>query len=154
MDVLDYCSAHPKALLPKEDNCGQYFNCSDSGFDSNHTMECKYPDLFSVKTMSCQWFENATCDNRMEPQAPCKIVINIVLFRRVFLCFFFLHDKLYFYIIKVNIYKTFVKHLIRIVNNVQKDCLPVLENLMVQICSHYACSNQIILFVTTTEPWQ
>nr|XP_022322146.1 uncharacterized protein LOC111123822 isoform X3 [Crassostrea virginica] len=77
VDVLDYCSAHPKALLPKEDNCGQYFNCSDSGFDGNHTMECKYPDLFSVKTMSCQWFENVTCDTRMEPQAPCEYQQNL-----------------------------------------------------------------------------
>nr|XP_034300554.1 uncharacterized protein LOC117681196 [Crassostrea gigas] len=72
VDVPDYCSAHPKALLPKEDNCGQYINCSDPGFDGNHTMECQYPDLFSVTTMSCQWFENVTCDSRMEPQAPCE----------------------------------------------------------------------------------
>ncbi|XP_062607658.1 uncharacterized protein LOC134269470 [Saccostrea cucullata] len=77
VDIQNYCTAHPKALLPKKDNCGQYSNCSDSGFDGNHTMECLYPNLFSLTSLSCQWFENVTCDGRMEPQAPCEYQQNL-----------------------------------------------------------------------------
>ncbi|KAJ8316010.1 hypothetical protein KUTeg_006024 [Tegillarca granosa] len=74
VDVPDYCHAHPKAVIPERTNCAHYYNCSDLGNYGNQTKECIYPDLFSDQTMKCQPFENVTCDTRMEPQAPCKLI--------------------------------------------------------------------------------
>jgi hypothetical protein len=70
----DYCNIHPNAVVAKEDNCAQYYNCSRPAkrFASSQMQECTYPYLFSRITMKCEKFTSVACDNRPEPQAPCK----------------------------------------------------------------------------------
>lgn len=82
VDVPDYCKAHPYDVLPDPFNCGQYFNCSTGATimvrsrTSNSIgvfrMECTYPALFDSSSRQCKHFENVQCENRPEPQAPCK----------------------------------------------------------------------------------
>lgn len=73
-DVPDYCKSNTNAILPAEDNCAQFYNCSDprSTLDP-YVGECKYPDLFSSYTMTCGSFTRTLCGSRPEPQAPCKV---------------------------------------------------------------------------------
>ena len=73
VDVPDYCAANPSAIVADEDDCAQFFNCSDPNSRNGTSMECKYPDLFSRLTMHCEVFTNTSCDSRMEPQAPCEL---------------------------------------------------------------------------------
>lgn len=85
VDVPDYCKAHPDDVLPDPFNCGQYFNCSieDTIMLRSRTpnsigvfrMECTYPALFESSSRQCKHFENVQCENRPEPQAPCKYII-------------------------------------------------------------------------------
>ncbi|KAK3583070.1 hypothetical protein CHS0354_004015 [Potamilus streckersoni] len=77
VDVPDYCAANPSAIVADEDDCAQFFNCSDPNSRNGTAMECKYPDLFSRLTMHCEVFTNTSCDSRMEPQAPCEYRQNI-----------------------------------------------------------------------------
>ena len=84
VDVPDYCQAHPTDVLPDPNNCAHYFNCSDrsssmvtraanqNSVPGNYRKECKYPQLFGMTKKRCRNFENVTCGNRTEPQAPCK----------------------------------------------------------------------------------
>lgn len=74
VDVPDYCSVHPQALLPDLDNCAKLFNCSEPGIYK----ECKYPNLFSLQSLSCQDFTKVNCGGRKEPQAPCEYLISQV----------------------------------------------------------------------------
>lgn len=88
VDVPDYCKAHPDDVLPDPFNCGQYFNCSieDTIMLRSRTpnsigvfrMECTYPALFESSSRQCKHFENVQCENRPEPQAPCKYIICLV----------------------------------------------------------------------------
>lgn len=88
VDVPDYCKAHPDDVLPDPFNCGQYFNCSieDTIMLRSRTpnsigvfrMECTYPALFESSSRQCKHFENVECENRPEPQAPCKYIICLV----------------------------------------------------------------------------
>lgn len=72
-NIDEICKQNPKAILRKNDNCAQYYNCSVSNSSyGGHLQECKYPDLFSTVSMGCENFKTVTCDNRTEPQAPCK----------------------------------------------------------------------------------
>ncbi|KAL3884669.1 hypothetical protein ACJMK2_024787, partial [Sinanodonta woodiana] len=77
VDVPDYCTSNPTAVVADEDDCAQFFNCSDPNSRNGTAMECKYPDLFSRLTMHCEVFTNTSCDSRMEPQAPCEYQQNI-----------------------------------------------------------------------------
>ena len=73
VDAVHYCAANPSDIIPKPDNCAQYYNCSEKSTDlGEHLKECKYPDLFSGATRTCQTFTNVSCEKRLEPQAPCK----------------------------------------------------------------------------------
>ena len=68
-----YCKANPGQIKVDPDNCAQYFNCSDTTSTLGHYKEeCKYPDLFSTLTMSCQSFNRVLCQKRREPKAPCE----------------------------------------------------------------------------------
>lgn len=72
-NIDEICKQNPKAILRKNDNCAQYYNCSVSNSSyGGHLQECKYPDLFSTVSMGCENFKTVTCDNRTEPQAPCE----------------------------------------------------------------------------------
>ncbi|XP_062578131.1 uncharacterized protein LOC134240032, partial [Saccostrea cucullata] len=73
VDVPDYCFVHPGAVLPDLDNCAYFFNCS---YPESHK-ECKYPDLFSRKSLSCQDFTTVNCEERIEPQEPCEYKQNL-----------------------------------------------------------------------------
>ncbi|KAL3884668.1 hypothetical protein ACJMK2_024786 [Sinanodonta woodiana] len=77
VDVPDYCTSNPTAVVADEDDCAQFFNCSDHNSRNGTAMECKYPDLFSRLTMHCEVFTNTSCDSRMEPQAPCEYQQNV-----------------------------------------------------------------------------
>jgi hypothetical protein len=69
----NFCKANPRQIKVNPDNCAQYFNCSDTTSQLGHFKEeCKYPDLFSTTTMTCQPFNMVPCQTRMEPKAPCK----------------------------------------------------------------------------------
>lgn len=72
--VPEYCKAHPTAVLPKGDNCVQYYNCS-VGLTryGRNVMECTYPDMFSTVTSQCERFTSVSCKDRPEHQAPCKL---------------------------------------------------------------------------------
>ncbi|VDI54945.1 Hypothetical predicted protein, partial [Mytilus galloprovincialis] len=75
--VPEYCKAHPKAVLPKGDNCVQYYNCS-VGLTryGRNVMECPYPDMFSSLTSQCERFTSVSCKDRPEHQAPCDYTQN------------------------------------------------------------------------------
>lgn len=66
-EVNDVCHANPTMLFQDSQHCAIYINCSATHF----SMECKYPDLFSTKTNTCDKFETVQCGTRREPQAPC-----------------------------------------------------------------------------------
>lgn len=72
VDVPDYCSVHPQAMLPDLDNCAKLFNCTEPGIYK----ECKYPTLFSLQSLSCQDFTKVNCGRRKEPQAPCEYITS------------------------------------------------------------------------------
>ena len=75
VDVPQFCQANPTAIVRDEDNCAQYYNCSDKQSNlGNFLAECRYPDLFSDVYMNCRSFNTVSCDKRLEPQSPCKYV--------------------------------------------------------------------------------
>lgn len=53
------------------DSCAMYINCSRTG---HYLVECKYPDLYSPVSKTCQSFKSVTCGKRPEPQKPCKFL--------------------------------------------------------------------------------
>lgn len=67
-EVPDFCKANPTAVIPSLTNCAEFYNCSDG----NKAHECQYPDLFSKISHKCENFTGVQCNNRTEPQAPCK----------------------------------------------------------------------------------
>ena len=70
-----YCSRHPHAILEHATECNHYYNCSKATNSMkmvDHLEECRYPDLFSAKTLTCENFTTVSCDKRTEPRAPCK----------------------------------------------------------------------------------
>lgn len=68
-----YCQANPGSIVAHSANCAQYYNCSQKNTRlGGYLMECPYPQLFSMITTSCQNFTTTDCQNRFEPQAPCK----------------------------------------------------------------------------------
>ena len=70
-EVPDFCKANPTAVIHSVTNCAEFYNCSDG----NKAHECPYPDLFSKISHKCENFTGVDCDNRTEPQAPCKYTI-------------------------------------------------------------------------------
>ena len=75
VDVPQFCKANPNAIVRDEDNCAQYYNCSDKQSNiGDFLAECRYPDLFSDVYMNCRSFNTVSCDKRLEPQSPCKFV--------------------------------------------------------------------------------
>ena len=78
----NFCQANPSSIKPDPDNCARYFNCSqpDTVFGvGSYKMECPYPDLFSVTTLTCQQFKTVSCNARKEPKDPCKYMQSIYL---------------------------------------------------------------------------
>lgn len=67
-EIPKFCKANPAAVTHSLSNCAEFYNCSDG----NKAHECHYPDLFSKATHKCENFTGVQCDNRTEPQAPCK----------------------------------------------------------------------------------
>ena len=68
---MQYCQANPGDMLPVETDCAKYYKCSASLLGQDVVQECRYPDLFSTISMTCQDFTTVHCDKRPEPQAPC-----------------------------------------------------------------------------------
>ena len=67
-EIPKFCKANPAAVTHSLSNCAEFYNCSHG----NKAHECHYPDLFSKATHKCENFTGVQCDNRTEPQAPCK----------------------------------------------------------------------------------
>ncbi|KAL4228860.1 hypothetical protein ACF0H5_011900 [Mactra antiquata] len=68
-----FCKANPTSIKVDKDNCAKYFNCSDLSSLGTHFMkECKYPDLFSPTSLTCQSFDTVNCGTRPEPKSPCE----------------------------------------------------------------------------------
>lgn len=70
-EIPKFCKANPTAVTHSLSNCAEFYNCSDG----NKAHECHYPDLFSKTTHKCENFTGVQCDNRTEPQAPCKYIL-------------------------------------------------------------------------------
>lgn len=86
VDIPDYCQVHLDAVLPDPANCGHFFNCRYlTSHRSLEISECQYPDLFSVTTRKCEPFTNVQCQNRYEPQAPCKSYNSFLNVEHLFL---------------------------------------------------------------------
>ncbi|XP_071175832.1 uncharacterized protein [Mytilus edulis] len=78
VDIPDYCKVHPIAMIPDPTNCAKFYNCSQNmATQTAVTSECKYPDLFSDVSQSCEKFQNVSCITRKEPQAPCEYDQNL-----------------------------------------------------------------------------
>lgn len=73
-----FCKVNPQSIQPHPINCAQYYNCTalTSG-EGTLLQECKYPDLFSPRTLRCDDFMTVTCGARHEPHTPCKTLILI-----------------------------------------------------------------------------
>lgn len=76
VDIDAVCQMNKTAIVANPFNCAQYYDCSKqvSAFGKPYLQECKYPDLFSSGTNSCEPFTSVTgsCGRRKEAQAPCK----------------------------------------------------------------------------------
>lgn len=76
VDIDAVCKKNKTAIVVNPFNCAQYYDCSKqvSAFGKPYLQECKYPDLFSSGTNSCEPFTSVTgsCGRRKEAQAPCK----------------------------------------------------------------------------------
>lgn len=74
-NVAEFCKCNPGAVKEVDNNCGQYFNCSALSMFGTYVHECPYPELFDSNMLTCRQFTEVNCDNRTEPQAPCKYFI-------------------------------------------------------------------------------
>lgn len=85
VDIDSACKKNKTAIVANPFNCAQYYDCSKktSMFGKPYLQECKYPDLFSPITNSCQPFSSVTgkCGRRKEVQAPCKLILLHTLFQ-------------------------------------------------------------------------
>lgn len=81
VDIDAVCKKNKAAIVANPFNCAQYFDCSKqvSAFGKPYLQECKYPDLFSSGTNSCEPFTSVTgsCGRRKEVKAPCKNALLI-----------------------------------------------------------------------------
>lgn len=124
-----YCQANPGSIVAHPGNCAQYYNCSQKNTKlGGYLMECPYPNLFSKITNSCQNFNSTVCQNRFEPQAPCKFVLIlntltpksffIVSFRSDSFCVAFLPYFLYNDYFGFMLYSVCILHSDLIHNNI------------------------------------
>ena len=74
-DAKSYCQANPSDMLPRSSNCAKYYNCTAALYGQDVIQECTYPDLFSTLSLTCQDFTTVQCNQRPEPEAPCKFEI-------------------------------------------------------------------------------
>ena len=96
MDSL--CEGNPNLRLPHDTECQLYYDCSaeEPPFFSpaeKYLRECKYPMLFSTKSMKCEDFESVVCSSRKELKQMCK---SIVLY---FFCFEIQNAHNYIYLV-------------------------------------------------------
>ncbi|XP_055958222.1 uncharacterized protein LOC126828071 [Patella vulgata] len=65
--------SYSAVLLPKRDNCAQYYDCSHPG---GQIEECPFPDLFNENTQQCEHYDQVDCGNKYEPTDACGYVGN------------------------------------------------------------------------------
>lgn len=140
VDIPDYCQVHLDAVLPDPANCGHFFNCRYlTSHRSLEISECQYPDLFSVTTRKCEPFTNVQCQNRYEPQAPCKSYNNFLNVEHLFLfnCSFmdYLSPKRFSSNELINIINTI---LLSWLSNIDLKTKMVSKAYKFNFCSHYS----------------
>lgn len=76
------CKGKAGGVFPHPDNCAWYYNCSLTPdavmekYHGGHVMECPYPQLFSLRSLQCEDFEDVECQGRYEPKSPCDYRAN------------------------------------------------------------------------------
>ncbi|XP_061179377.1 uncharacterized protein LOC133188003 [Saccostrea echinata] len=75
--VNEICKVYPSLIFPHPGECQLYYNCSKTyppvpSFMEQHMMECKYPDLFSERTLQCENFTDVCCGGRKELKGKCS----------------------------------------------------------------------------------
>ena len=78
--VDSLCEGNPNLRLPHDTECQLYYDCSaeEPPFFSpaeKYLRECKYPMLFSTKSMKCEDFESVVCSSRKEMKQMCKSIV-------------------------------------------------------------------------------
>ncbi|CAC5391695.1 unnamed protein product [Mytilus coruscus] len=87
IDVNQTCKADADTFIPHPNTCQLFYNCSqaltplpteDRIYSYNpqilrpaYLHECPYPELFSMKTMSCQNYTEVECGSRYETKNKC-----------------------------------------------------------------------------------
>ena len=86
LPVDSLCEGNPNLRLPHDTECQLYYDCSAEeppifSPAEKYLRECKYPMLFSTKSMKCEDFESVVCSSRKELKQMCKsIVLHFVCF--------------------------------------------------------------------------
>nr|XP_011457139.2 uncharacterized protein LOC105349142 [Crassostrea gigas] len=76
ISVDKICEGNPTLTLPHDDECQLYYDCSaldPPSFSPNtkYVRECKYPQLFSTKSLKCEDFYSVVCGSRTEFKQKC-----------------------------------------------------------------------------------
>ncbi|XP_061186488.1 uncharacterized protein LOC133194562 [Saccostrea echinata] len=76
------CEEDKDVKLPHETECHLYYDCSSTrapefATSERYLRECKYPQLFSTKTLRCEDFENVQCGTRIERKQACEYRANL-----------------------------------------------------------------------------
>ncbi|XP_056000411.1 uncharacterized protein LOC125655333 [Ostrea edulis] len=79
--VEELCKGHNDIRLAHDTECQLYYDCSSSEAPSfakgeKYLRECKYPQLFSTRTLRCEDFQNVRCDRRKELKQACDYRAN------------------------------------------------------------------------------
>ncbi|XP_078341944.1 uncharacterized protein LOC144627867 [Crassostrea virginica] len=76
ISVDSLCEGNPNLRLPHDTECQLYYDCSAEEAPifspaEKYLRECKYPMLFSTKSMKCEDFESVVCSSRKELKQMC-----------------------------------------------------------------------------------
>ncbi|XP_052086947.1 protein jagged-1-like [Mytilus californianus] len=109
IDVNQTCKADADTFIPHPNTCQLFYNCSQAltplpKEDRIYTYkpqilrpaylhECPYPELFSVKTLSCQNYTEVECGSRYETKNKCDyLAISYTCDSACKLCIYFTPD--------------------------------------------------------------
>lgn len=80
------CEGNPTLILPHDAECQLYYDCSAQDPPSfspqtKYIRECKYPQLFSTKSLKCEDFDSVVCGSRTEFKQKCKFYLILAVFK-------------------------------------------------------------------------
>lgn len=75
------CEGNPTLILPHDAECQLYYDCSAQdplsfSPQTKYIRECKYPQLFSTKSLKCEDFDSVVCGSRTEFKQKCKFIFE------------------------------------------------------------------------------